>query len=288
MVKALVLSGGGSKGAYQAGVIKHIIGVKKHKYDIYCGVSVGALNAACLAMFPEGKEEEASEKLLSIWNSVRTKDVRKSWFPFGVLHALWKPSLYNSSPLAKLLEKEFDAEKLKTSGKLLAMGAASLTTGNYKIFTHEHPNVAKCILASSSFPTMLTPIELEGELWTDGGVRDVTPIKAAIDMGADEIDVVMCSYDSKSLSRLGNKPNTISVAFRTIEILSDEVLETDLHIANLISELSKAGIMPDKKQIKITLLRPSEPLPGESLDFERKDINKMLELGFSDAKIIWK
>lgn len=284
MTKALVLSGGGSKGAYQVGVLKHILGTASIDYQIFCGVSVGALNAMALAMFPSGQEKEALQKILNIWENVETKDVRKRWFPFGVLHALWKPSLYNSSPLKDLVQKEFNADALKSSGKKLAVGAASLTTGNYQIFFEDNPQIVDCVLASSSFPTMLTPVEINGELWTDGGVRDVTPIKAAIDMGATEIDVIMSSHDVEKMKNIDDDPNTIDVAVRTLEILTDEVIENDIKVANLINELVNAGLRPDKKKISIRLIRPSSPLPGASLDFENKDIAKMIDLGLNDAQ----
>lgn len=289
MKRALVLSGGGSKGAYQAGVLKHILGESKIKYDVYCGVSVGALNAAFLAMYANGQEVQASESLLQIWQTIRTKDVRKGWFPFGKLHALWKPSVYNSAPLIKLVRERLDVDAIRASGKELAVGAASLTTGDYRVFTHDYHDVAGAVLASSAFPAMLCPVKLDDELWTDGGVRDVTPIKAAIDLGAEKIDVVMCSPKDNDGTMDDDSPSTITVAKRSISILSDEVLENDIRVANLISELALVGRMKDKKQIQIRVLRPSVPLPGDSLDFDREDLDKKIEIGYDDAqKLSWK
>lgn len=57
-MKALVLSGGGGKGSYQAGAIKYLLGERRENYDIITGTSVGALNGSFLSMYSTGKEIE--------------------------------------------------------------------------------------------------------------------------------------------------------------------------------------------------------------------------------------
>ena len=76
-MRALVLSGGGSKGSYQVGALKYILGEKRVVYDALCGVSVGAINVAFLAMFKEGEEVESSEKLSYMWSQLDNSKIYK-------------------------------------------------------------------------------------------------------------------------------------------------------------------------------------------------------------------
>lgn len=282
MGRALVLSGGGSKGAYQAGAIKHLLADLGVQYDIVCGVSVGALNAASLAMYSHGEEKAAVEDMLNIWFTISTPKVKKSWMPLGYFHALWKPSLYNSQPLIDFVRSRFSVEKLCSTGKKLSVGAVSLKTGRYHRFNENHPAIVDAVLASSAFPAMLCPIEIDGELWIDGGVRNVTPLKAAIDLGADAIDVIMTS-PRHGVSEFPDKPNTIDVAARSIDFMSDEVVETDIRLAQLYNEILGLKQIPGKRKIDIRILRPANILGPASLEFDHDEIARMIDLGYNDA-----
>src|SRR3990170_691842 len=102
-MRALVLSGGGSKGAYQCGVLQYLLNDLGIQYSVLCGVSVGALNAALLAMYPLGQEKQSFESLKNLWTGINTSKVYRKWAFWGELAALWKPSLYDSTPLQMLV-----------------------------------------------------------------------------------------------------------------------------------------------------------------------------------------
>lgn len=287
MKKALVLSGGGSKGAYQAGALKHIVGNCETKYDILCGVSVGAINSAMLGMFKIGEEKEASNYMESIWLDVRTNKIYKRWCPFGRLHALWKPSLYNSKPLQEWIRSVLNVKKIQESDKEIRVGAVSLTTGEYKLFSEKYPDFAGAIIASSSFPGALLPIELDGELWSDGGVKEITPLQAAIDLGAEEIDVIMCSPAINPAS-FNKDPNAIDVLKRTVDLMSDEIIENDISKALMYNKLCECGKGSGKKVLKINVIRPEFILTDDSLDFSPNKIKYMMNIGYNDAKAKFK
>src|SRR3954471_13742620 len=63
-MRALILGAGGSRGAHQLGVLRHLLDAEKSDYDIYCGVSVGAINSILLAT---GPLEETLPQLEKIW-----------------------------------------------------------------------------------------------------------------------------------------------------------------------------------------------------------------------------
>src|SRR5271166_7107822 len=102
MSRFLVCSGGGSKGAWTCGTFQHLLGDLKINYSGYCGVSVGGINVSFLSQFMIGQEYESAKLLKEMWLKLDNSKIYKSWKPFGRLHAIWKSSFYDSSPLQKL------------------------------------------------------------------------------------------------------------------------------------------------------------------------------------------
>lgn len=281
-MRSLVLSGGGQLGAFQVGILNHLMGDLGYSYQSYFGISVGALNSGYLAMFTPDQHKQAAAGLEQLWLNIDTKGVYKRWFPFGKLHGLWKKSLFDSSPLRALVERELDRSKIIKSGNLLQVGAVSLATGEYKLFDQNYSQLHDAILGSSAFPGMLHPTKMEGQWWVDGGVRDVAPIGASIDAGADEIDVILTSPDEMDRA-LGEPKNILDVALKSVSIQSDEIMDDDLKIALLINELVKAGARPDKKHIKINIYRPERNLSQNLLEFDPKEIRDMISHGYEVA-----
>jgi NTE family protein len=280
-MRALVLSGGGAKGAYQVGVLKKWMFEDHLDYEALCGISVGAINAAYLAQYAYGFPKQAWGKLSEIWARVDSSNVKKSWFPFGALAALWKPSVYNSEPLQQWVTRELREEDVLKSGRQLRVVSVSWNSGEAQVITEKAPGIARWVLASSSFPVMLAPIEIDGQLWTDGGLRQVTPLGEAIKLGADEIDVIMCSNPyAPSPFETHKKAALPDFAMRAIDIMSDEIMRADLKICGLKNDI--AGLNGSYKTVKIRLLQPST-LICDALDFSPKHIQEMMELGYTDA-----
>lgn len=282
-MRALVLSGGGAKGAYQIGALKYLINDLNRQYDILTGISVGALNVSCLSMFNSENEKQAFEMLNNFWINLENKKVHKRWFPFGKLHALWKKSLYNSQPLIDLVHKTLNLNTIKNSNRSVAVGAVSLDTGEYKVFTKDDHDFVDAVLASSAFPGGLKPIQMKNQLWVDGGIKHITPLKSAIDFNASEIDMIICS-PKMTTAKYDTNSKTIGLVLRSIDLMSDQIIEGDLQIANLYNELAISSLRPDKKYIKINVIRPTEDLTENSLNFDNKEIHRMIEIGYKDAK----
>jgi NTE family protein len=278
-MRGLVLSGGGANGAFEVGALQHLIGFKKIHYDVICGVSVGALNGAVLAQYPKGMEDAAIKDLTTLWDGVsKNSDIYRSWY-HGLLWKLpwlWKSSLYCTNPLKQLVRENVDPSRLQKSGKKFRVGAVCWNTGEYRLWGEQHKDIVAGILASSSFPVFFEPIELDGLWYTDGGLRDITPIKAAIDLGCDRIDVIQCGGPGVS-SRKG-RPGVIQQALAGMEILLDEVDVCDYEKAQYINRLVLAGAAPNKKLIELNRLQPSGLL-GDSLDFSEERKIKNMKLG---------
>lgn len=281
-MRALVHSGGGSKGAYGAGVLNYLMGDLGIKYDIFCGVSVGAINCAFVSQFNSGDEKEAAKQLNDWWLQIIPSKIFKRWKPFGRWHALWLSSVYDSQPLIDLIKNNVFLKKIRDAGKLVSVGAVSLSSGKYTIFDQTHDSFIDAVIASASFPGMLRPIKIGEQLWIDGGVKEITPIKTAIDMGATEIDIIITSPETRVKFFL-DKPNTMDVLKRALDLSTDKIMANDIEKAVMYNKLSSAGAS-DKKIVKINIIRPDTNLIEDLLNFDPIKIKEMIKKGYEDAK----
>ena len=288
-MRALVLSGGGAKGAYQAGAVKHLLGDRALHYDVVTGVSVGAINAAHLAQFGANNEAEAARSLIDFWQSIDTPKVYRKWYRGALWHlpALWKPSVFDSSPLHAFLRKYLKPAALRSSGKKLIVGAVSKSTGEYGTWRETDPDIIDGVLASAAFPGFLTPVRARGDVWTDGGSRDTTPLMDAILAGATDIDVVCCNPDFVP-RRAAAMGRTLENAVQALDAAFSEIERNDLKAAELYNRLIDAGDEQTKrhgkKHIELRVMRPSSWLLKNSLDFDPAKVAMNIAMGYADAK----
>ncbi len=286
-MRALVLSGGGSKGSFQIGVLKKLVESDPKGYDLICGVSVGAINASGLAMYPKSDYPSAVAYMEKQWREkVRTDVIYKSWCPFGKVSALWKKSVYDSSPLKKFMYENMDLARIRASGVKVAVGAVSLETQEFRLGTQDDDNLVDWVLASSSFPIFMTPVDIEGQSWSDGGIRSTTPLGHAIKSGADEIDVVLC-YDPDVEMTSWNSESEAAIPdqlIRVLGIMSDQIALADLKLAGLKNELVQIN---DKyRKIKMKVYCPDEYIPvSDSLTFDEHEIAKSIDVGYSSHRL---
>lgn len=280
-MRALVLSGGAAKGAYQIGVLRRWMLEENTDYQIMCGVSVGSLNVACLAQEPFGSPRKAFERLEAVWLGVNNEKIYRRWVPFGRLSALWKDSLFDSSPLRDLVARELDVERIRNSARQVRVGAVCLETGEKRFGTERDARLADWVVASASFPVFFQPVEIDGKHWFDGGVRNLTPLGQALELGATEIDMIVCSDGQKKEIPAPKRRPIHYQIFRAIDIMSDQILRSDLTVTLLKNELS----MYDEKyrEVRIRLVEPDSPLVNNSLDFDPAKIREMFERGYADS-----
>jgi NTE family protein len=280
--KALVLAGGGSKGAFEVGVLQRLMGDQQNDYELLCGTSVGAINAAYLAQTALGQPQQAIAKLRAQWDTVTTDKVHKRWFPFGRAEAFFKTSVYDSEPIQKWIRSSLDAGAVRSSGRRLRIVAVSFGTGESFVANEQTPDLPEWVIASSAFPVMLTPASIGGDLWTDGGLRNVTPLGEAIRAGAEDIDVVLCSDPfAKSPFAIQDARAIPQLLLRSIDIMNGEVSRADLRIAGLKNDLSQ--LRPEYRKVKIRLFQPAEPLPYDPLDFDPGRIRAMIDAGYAQS-----
>jgi NTE family protein len=190
--RALVLSGGGGRGAFQVGVLEHLESIG-WKPDIIVGTSIGSMNAAVYAV-------GGIAQLQQMWDSIRTKDMHR-FFRMKP----WK-SLFDRAPWKRTLEKYAPEDQLAQIKMPIYMVATDITTGHPTVYTNgEKPERNKGLyarvpalkhehlLASSSIPYVYAPIGIEDNQHWDGAVMYNSPLRPAIDAEAEEILMVLLS-----------------------------------------------------------------------------------------------
>jgi NTE family protein len=280
-MRALVLSGGGSKGSYQVGALKYILGEKQVQYDALCGVSVGAINVAFLAMYKLGQEVESSQEIVRLWSQLDNSSIYRRWWPFGGWHAIWKKAFFDSTPLHKLLRGKIDLQKIRNSGKLVNVGTVSLSSGKYTIFDQTSDYFVDAVIASASFPGMLPPVSFLGQLWTDGGVKELSPIKKAVELGADVIDVIITNPVTRTKKFIEN-PTTVDILKRSIDLSTDKIMANDIEKVEMYNMLAEKGLT-EKKYVQLHIIRPELNLIEDLLDFRPHKIQEMMNKGYKDA-----
>ncbi|MFW5876858.1 MAG: patatin-like phospholipase family protein [Myxococcota bacterium] len=290
-MRALVLGGGGAKGAYQVGALRHLLIERGLQYPIVAGTSVGALNGAYLAMFPVGGESEAASSLVSLWRSIDNRRVWRKWYG-GLLGRLpvllpkklgGKQSAYSTAPLRKLVAERFDPAAVRASGRILRIGAVDLATGERKEWTEaDTDELPQAVLASSSFPMFFEPVRMGRHLFTDDGVREISPVQAAIEAGATEVDVISTNPDPLP-GGFDLDANGLVLGQRILDTMSAEIEKWDLKATWLYNALARAG-QTDRRLVRGRVLRPSSTLLDDALDFDPAKIRENMGRGEADAK----
>lgn len=281
-MRALVLSGGGSKGAYHAGAVR-ALAEQGCEYDLFCGVSVGAINAAGLAQYVN--LSAGAEFLTQMWNTTKTDNVAKKRF-LAPLCLLWAPSIYTVEPLKQLLNANLDTENFLLSGKKLHILATALNSGTARVFDTfgSKEALVDAIIASSVAPLIYPPHKMGKGTYVDGGIRDTSPLAAAIRAGATHVDLVLC--ESKNLPTWDKEAKTaLDYAPRVLEIMLNEIIENDIAQTGLHTRIKQLDSKYRKREVFLRVCRPLDPLEADSTVFDPAVSKKLMRQGYEDAQV---
>ncbi len=315
--RALVLSGGGAKGAFELGVVDYLVNDRGLYFDVICGVSTGALNASFLSQGKGYKGlREKLERLKEIWFSIESdEDIylnRLEWDFFRLV------ALYDNSPLKEKIRKNLSEREIKDSGVEFRIGVVSLNSGQYITIDQNSPSLKKFILASTAIPVIFSPVKEGGKLFVDGGVRNITPLQDAFKAlkglpkkdGTDEVYVVLSSPLSIKRVRTSETDNILEILKRSVEIMTTEIYIEDLKYASEINQyikqteklkkqlseyldeetlkrvFSKVKFPHMKKAMRYVRMRVFEPDREymDSLEFKPDKIRKAFRAGRKKAK----
>lgn len=316
MRTAIVLSGGGARGAFEAGVIAAFeeAGIAP---DIITGTSAGAINGTAMAI------GMPAAQLMGLWSGLRNKDVyrvrldlpralRPLRFLMGgkdgflsatgltlkLLESIGWTWLLDTQPLRELLEDQMGGRRIKVlENKTLVVVATESITGRITRFTSRAPRIeaderyqlvemtVDHVLASAAIPVLFKPVELDGGVYWDGGVGANTPLGAALGYDPDVCFVVATG----AVDRTAAKPSTLS---ESISLLVDDLLRTslvkELEGAERVNQLVRAmGGHPRYKEVEFHLISPP---PGMSagvadfLDFDESSATVLIAQGRQAAQ----
>ena len=147
---------------------------------------------------------------------------------------------------------------------------------------YDNNNFIDAILASSAFPATLCPVKIDNDLFIDGGMKTLSPIKIAIDMGATEIDVITTSPDVRD-KKFIEDPNIIDIVRRAFDVATDKILSNDIELAIMYNKLAEAGLS-DKKPVKLRIIKPHYNLLDNVLDFNPDKIKEYARRAYLKQK----
>lgn len=297
MKTALVLSGGGALGGFEAAVESYARTEKGYKWDVVAGVSVGALNGSMIAM-------DKQDKLWEIWNTVTSKRVYTGGFNlWSILKiAFGAKSFFGNKPLWKLIQSELDTQKVT---KDLYIGTASLRSGEYISRRFAPPPAVaqdseffqKVVLASTVMPLVWTPVTITPSSGpeVDGGAINISPLSAVLDLDPDEVVIVNCFPDAYKAPKDFYR-NILNLGMNALNIIEHGILQSNiktfLMINDLVRQAMQAGITLLKKdstpykEFKCKIIAPDHDL-GDILDFSQKAVQPRILHGFERAKAIF-
>jgi NTE family protein len=167
----LSFSGGGSFGAVEIGILKRLNEIENKKYDLYTGISAGALNSGILSYFEN--IDEGIEFAEKTYTDLRNHDVYELLPSTGL-------SIFNTIPLHNTLTKLVG--QMPNNPRINTLiGATNLYSGNLDVYTFEDNddiNKVRLMMSSSAIPGLFPPIIYKGSMYADGGALSNALIQA--------------------------------------------------------------------------------------------------------------
>lgn len=297
---ALVLAGGGARGAYQAGFLRglaEILPDKKLPFPILTGVSVGAINAAYLACyahdFPQG-----TQKLWDMWANLKPEGVfipkQGALLKNGVhLLSQWVfgtrqksglfTTLLDNKPLRDLLASQLDFNAIRQHIKNGDLQGVCFTATNYtkrnsvsffdgaehlpswhkreRIGRRMHLSVEH-VVASTALPLLFEPVSLEHCFYGDGSTTLTAPLSPAIHLGAEKIIAITMHHhrEDQPTSR-GSGSLFGSIMATLLRSVFNDLLDTDLERLETINQL----LGSHEKHLKMRHIQALELKPSKDL-----------------------
>ena len=269
---ALVLSGGGAKGAYEAGVAAVFV-ERGLPIRLVAGSSAGALNAAMVA---DGR----MDRLEALWRglsrgrvySLRTRVLFAGLLPgWLTLLALDRAgSLFDPQPLRELIDASLDLDRIRASPVRLLVVTSDLARREPRLFDNQSVT-REALMAAAAVPGAFPAVAVDGTLLVDGGLTGRAPVLEALaaEPGVGRAVVVM----SYAPDERGTPPTTMRRALEeAFEMGMIHQIRRDVELARL-----------KFPGVEVHLLQPSAALALRPLDFDQAGIARALERGRADA-----
>ncbi len=244
---AWVLSGGGSLGAVQVGMLRALAGAGLTA-DLVIGASVGALNGAFYAANPS---VEGVDRLAELWSGLTRRDVfpLTLWAGLKAL-LLHRDHFVEATRLHALIRRALAIQRVEQARIPLHIVATNALSGAEVVLSSGDIDTA--LLASTAVPVVFPHVRIEGRYLVDGGVSSNTPIATAVRFGAQRIIVLPTGTTCAATEPPGDMA---ALALHMLSLLSMRQLDRDVQIyAN---------------QARISIVPPLCPLSVSVFDFSQ-------------------
>ncbi len=289
-MRALVISGGGSKGAFGGGVAQYLLQERKHKYDILIGTSTGSLLIPHLAL-------GNVDKIHDIYTNV---DMSKIFNinPFVVKHSndvdvvtinhfnvilqflKGKRTFGESSKLHNYIKQNFTEEEFNQLKKsycdvIVTVTNLSKNEAEYKsIKDFNYEEFCEWTWISCNYIPFMSLVSKNNFVYGDGGFSSLVPIREAINRGATEVDVVILETEVEIAPRIVGK-NPFSLMIDLFQILLNQVEKHDITIGKLAAK---------NKNVKLNLYHTPTTLTNNALIFNKEKMKLWWQQGYDYAK----
>jgi len=247
---SLALQGGGSFGAFTWGVLDRLIEQQGVSADALSGTSAGAINAVILADGLAHGPDQAREKLQRFWKRASDAALLTPFGPLGGVGVttsaattlafstqLVSPYQFNPlglNPLRAILSDLVDFERLRKAAPMrLFIAATHVKSGRLRLF-RETEITLEMVLASACLPLLHHAIEIEGELYWDGGLSANPPLRRlAVESEADDLVIVQLTPE-----RMKTVPQSSpEIARRVNQISFNSPLQIELEALSELTTL---------------------------------------------------
>ncbi len=233
---ALILTGGGNRGAIQAGALLALF-EQGYRPDLIIGVSVGAINGSMLAFYPT---TDGVHRVLDIWRSLTGSHL------FGAGSLAWRglaaillrrPAAFSNRGLRDLLIQHLPSRHFSDTTVPFLAVATNLETG--RAVHIADGDLVRAVLASAAAPLHLPPVKVGGELLVDGAIADPVPIGAALAAGASQVVVVEPGHACDCPKVYDN---VVSIFSQSIAIMARGILAAELDAAEGSANIVHLGL----------------------------------------------
>ena len=193
----LSLSGGGSFGAVEAGILDSLVSNEQipSRFDVVTGISAGGLNAAFLYHFEN--VTSALPGLKQLYETTKTQDIYVS----DILGIFTRWSIYDNSPLEKMLNQVLGNTPQTSNPPTVLIGASNIITEQLDVFSFEElsfEDQINALMSTTAIPFIFPPRTFQGSLYVDGGVISNEMITQAIgEMQCNYYNVTFISASTK-------------------------------------------------------------------------------------------
>jgi predicted acylesterase/phospholipase RssA len=254
---ALVLAGGGSKGAVEAGILDVIM--KKIIPDVIIGISVGSVNGAAIATgIP-------TQSIVNSWLKLRKKDI----FPFNykLLYMPHKSRAVHSNRRWKWwLKKWFNELKFEDCKIPLYLNTTRLSDGKAVFFNKG--KLVNVIMASTALPPYFRPYELDRVEYVDGGLSDFLGDEELLKLKFQQAIIVTTGY---SLRSEHYKNNVFNLSHHAMDLIRYQTIRKEIALCR-----------SERKHGKLIEISPKKTFDYHATDFDHTD--ELINAGRQEAR----